>query len=326
MWNYIKFYLRNNKFYVNFCQTKINNFRYSIKNIKYYLQRYTFKNDKIVLGNTLYFIVDPSLEHPGLADRLKVICCCYYIAKTNHFNFKIIFETPFILSDYLVPNKVDWKASVNDLSYSLQNSRLLAYNGGGKIPKLNPKIKPYHIYHYIGKNILQCNNIKNWEEIWRECYQELFKPSEYLNNLLSTQNIIPKNYIAVHLRFVNALGNFEKGFYNKISEDQRNRLINKCLSIIDEIKNKNSKELIIFSDSSLFLGHAVQHGYKTLNGNIGHISYCQDHSIFDKVFIDFYAIGLADTVYRIKTKELYNTTFSYYASLANGAKFININE
>lgn len=326
MWTYIKYYLRNNHLYTKYFQTRINDIRYFAKNVRSYTTKYTVKKDKYILGNTIYLIFDPKLEHPGLADRLKVICCCYYIAKINHFNFKIIFETPFALSDYLIPNKVDWKASVNDLSYSLQNSRLLAYNGGGKIPKLNPKIKQYHIYHYIGKNILQCNNIKNWEEIWRECYQELFKPSEYLNNLLSTQNIIPKNYIAVHLRFVNALGNFEKGFYNKISEDQRNKLINKCLSLIDEIKNKNSKELIIFSDSSLFLGHAVQHGYKTLNGNIGHISYCQDHSIFDKVFIDFYAIGLADTVYRIKTKELYNTTFSYYASLANGAKFININE
>lgn len=225
-----------------------------------------------------------------------------------------------------MPNKVNWKASFDDLSLSLQNSRLLAYNGGAKIPKLNPKIKQYHIYHYIGKNILQCNNISNWENIWSECYHELFKPSDHLEKILTEQGLSKYNYIAAHLRFVNALGNFEEGFYNKISEEQRKNLIDKCLNILDRIKKQNTKELVVFSDSTLFLEYARKNGYKVLNGNIGHISFSKNQDTIDKVFVDFYTIGFADKVYRIKTKELYNTTFSYYASLVNGAKFISVNE
>lgn len=324
MWNYIKFYLRNNSFYTRYCQVKINDLRYFLRNMKYYLQKYTLKIDKSVNGNTLFFIIDPNLTHPGLADRLKVICCCYYIAKINNFNFKIIFEKPFILSNYLIPNKIDWIAHEEDLSFSLKNSRLLAYNGGGNIPKLNKKIKQYHIYHYIGKNILQCNNIIGWEKIWFQCFQELFTPSDHLKNLLSQQDFISRTYNAAHLRFVNALENFEGGFYNAVSENNKNELINKCLNILSEIKNNSNKKLLVFSDSAIFLKHAKKAGYNVLDGNIAHISFSSNSSAFDKVFIDFYMIGLSDTVYRIKTKELYNTTFSYYAALANGANFIHI--
>lgn len=282
--------------------------------------------DKSIEGNTLFFIIDPKIEHPGLADRLKVICCCYYIAKTNNFNFKIIFNSPFSLSNYLIPNKVDWRATVQDLSYSLQNSKVIEYNGETEIPKLNHKIKQYHIYHYNGKNILQCNNLNNWEEIWRNCYNELFKPSEYLEKIIAKQELIKRNYLAAHLRFVNALENFEEGFYNKVSENKKSALINKCINILNTIKKENSKDLIVFSDSNLFLEHAKKAGFSVLSGNVAHISFCKDDSAFDKVFLDFYVIGFAETVYKIKTKELYNTTFSYYAALANGAKFISINE
>ena len=288
------------------------------------MQKYTFKIDKSVEGNTLFFIIDPNLTHPGLADRLKVICCCYYIAKINNFNFKIIFEKPFALSDYLIPNKVNWIASTKDLSFSIKNSRLLAYNGGGKIPKLSTSIKQYHIYHYIGKNILQCNNVVGWEKIWFQCFQDLFIPSPHLKNLLSQQGYVPHTYNAVHLRFVNALENFEGGFYNKVSEDNKNQLINKCLNILSEIDNNTDKSLLVFSDSVIFLESAKKAGYNVLDGNVAHISFSNSKSSFDKVFVDFYMIGLSDTVYRIKTKELYNTTFSYYAALANGAKFKHV--
>ena len=103
------------------------------------------QKDKNIEGNTLYFVFDHQQTHPGLADRLKVICCAYYIAKINSFDFKIIFDTPFLLQDYLEPNKINWKGQWDDLSYSFKNARLLAYNGMGKIPHLNNKIKQYII-------------------------------------------------------------------------------------------------------------------------------------------------------------------------------------
>lgn len=60
------------------------------------------------------------------------------------------------------------------MSYSLKNSRLLAYNGDWKIPQLNKRIKQYHIVHYIGRNIMAYNNIENWRSIWSQCFNELF--------------------------------------------------------------------------------------------------------------------------------------------------------
>lgn len=41
---------------------------------------------------------------------------------------------------------------------------------------------------------------------------ELFKPSPFLQQMIEMQGLEENSYIAVHLRFVNALEQFELGF------------------------------------------------------------------------------------------------------------------
>ena len=94
--SYIKYRLRNNRFYLRYCATWINDVRYFIKHVKLYLRKYHISKDKEVNGNTMYFIFDPEQRHPGLADRLKVIVCAYWVAKINNFKFNVILE-PFLI-------------------------------------------------------------------------------------------------------------------------------------------------------------------------------------------------------------------------------------
>ena len=320
----LKALLRNNSFYVKIFQRRINDIRYFIKNLIFTLKHFKI-NGRELTGNTIYFVIDPKQTHPGLADRLKVICCIYYIAKLNGFNFKLVFDTPFKLSDYLQCNKVDWKCQIDEIQFSYKTSKMLAYNGMGKIPKLSKKVNQYIIYYYIGRDILRANNIPNSDELLRDCYNELFTPSYKLEQAIASCNLEKRSYISVHLRFVNALEKFEVGVYNSLSPEDQLKLISKCLQWLSTIKDTNSKELLVFSDSNKFLSIAKEYGYKVLNGNIEHISFYSDKDSVLKTFLDFYMIGRSAKAYRIISKEMYGTTFSLYASIFGKCPLITLN-
>lgn len=265
----IKAYFRKSPYYVKYCQCSVNNFRYSIRNLKFYLSNFKFdSNGRKVLpdGNTLYFILDPKLKHPGLTDRLKAITCMYYVAKINGFKFKLIFESPFRLSDYLDCNKVDWVGSVADVSYSYPSSKMYAYNGMAKMPHLTKSVRQYICYYYIGKNILEYNHLDNWEKTWADCFHDLFKPSVFLLAEIEKYGFLPKTYISVHLRFVNALESFEDGYYNSLAVAEQESLIDKCLKCLQRIKAKSNLPLLIFSDSNRFLAICKKNGYNILGG------------------------------------------------------------
>lgn len=313
----IKCVLRANPFYKRHCQTHVNNCRYWVRNMKYY-RSYFWRKDKEVNGHTIYFIIDPQITHPGLADRFKAIIGTYYIAKQNNFDFKIIFTYPFTLSDYLGYASQNWIASFDDLSYSFQNSRIIAYNGGGKVPILNKSIKQYHVYCYIGYDILETNQIGDYKAIWGKLYRELFQPTPLLEKALLNYAYLKENqFIAIHLRFVNALEHFEGNQFNFLTPEQKEHLITRCISAIQDIINRNpEKQIVVFSDSNIFLTRIKKElPIHVLEGKIGHISFSGNEDIIVKTFIDFYMISKASHVIRILAPEMYGTVFSYYAAL-----------
>ena len=289
----IKYILRGSRYYRKYFQTTVNSLRYYFRNLHYYWQLYSFKKDREVSGNTLYFIIDP---------------------------FKVIFNHPFKLEEYLSVNKYNWIANQSELSYSLQNVRLIPYNGSGKIPRLSKTIKQYHVYCYIGYDIISSNHVLDAESVWRNLFLELFKPSQALNECLNCCSLDSSGYVAVHLRFVNALENFEKDQFNSLTEDKRENLIQRCLKgirlIIDQNKNK---QIVVFSDSKVFLERVKVLPVIVLDGKVGHISFTENtHEVAMKTFVDFYAISKACRVIRILAPEMYNTVFSYYAAVLGG--------
>lgn len=316
----IKYILRGSRYYRKYFQTSVNSMRYYFRNLHYYWHSYSLKKDREVSGNTLYFIIDPNIKHPGLVDRFKAIVGLFYVAKESGFDFKIIFNHPFRLENYLSVNKYNWIADQSELSYSLQNVRLIAYNGSGKIPKLRKTIKQYHVYCYIGYDIISSNHILNAESVWRNLYLELFKPSQALNECINSCNLEISGYIAVHLRFVNALENFEEDQFNTLTKVRQENLIQRCLKGIKQIidQNKNTK-VVIFSDSKVFLERVKVLPVIVLEGKVGHISFVENsHEVAMKTFVDFYEISNASRVIRILAPEMYNTVFSYYAAVVGG--------
>jgi len=231
---------------------------------------------------------------------------------------------PFLLSDFLEENEINWNATYNDLSFSVKNSRILSYNGEGKIPKLDKKVKQYHVYTYNHESILKSNNIPNFYILWGKLFNSLFKPSMRLVIEIKNTKFEKGKYIAVHFRFVNALDSFEEGYYNSLSKSYSEKLINRCLKILFQLKQEfDGKEILVFSDSQRFVRITQEKGFPTLSGKIGHISFLGDDlNVVLKTFVDFYMIAGAYQVYRAYSPEMYKSGFSYYAALVGGKEAI----
>lgn len=302
------------------------NYSWTIRNIIYRIRCFSIKPSNIE-ANTIVFYMDPNRKYPGFVDILKAIIGSYYIAKVNGYKFKIYFDTPFQLSKYLSPSKSNnWtlsateKADIDKLNISIG---LMDYYGIGEIPNLEKK--RYQVRNFIGWNILQRNNMPNWEIQWHKLYHELFQPSVYLQKHLVGYNIKENEFIAIHIRFVNALNLAEPDYPQiPLNDDEKENLISRCILKIKELESIENCKAIVFSDSTFFLSRCRDMGIRVLIGNVGHITYNQNAEIVLKMFIDLNLIALAKKVYSIRNNNLYASAYPFYGSIIGGKIFKTI--
>lgn len=279
----------------------------------------------------LFFVIAPELSHPGLADRLKAIINCYDIAKMNGYQFRIVFKTPFHLEDYLVPNAVDWVADFSDLNYSLVGTRFFnelnflteeSWKGRTRLKKN----KEYHCYSYVGNR--QPKIFPESGYAWTQLYHELFRPSPRLQAAVDACGYPERSYVAVHLRFVNALENFEKVTCcdNALqTEEEKLDLIRRCKQGLLRIKKENEGcRVLVFSDSKRFLDALTDIPVEVLShDHVGHISYEREGTL--KTFVDLYMIARASKVYRIDAPELYAWSgFAITGAMIGDVDFLTI--
>ncbi|MBP3613326.1 MAG: hypothetical protein J6J37_00890 [Bacteroidaceae bacterium] len=289
----------------------IGDIKICIKQLRY-IHKLRFKRAK--KRGVFYMVFEPFRGHPGLADRLKAIINTYNLAKSNGYDFKIYYTTPFKLSDYLTPNK-DWECSIEELEYSLQDTKFFREISWRERTKLKPN-KQYHCYYYCGNTMPRILPHTGYK--WCDLFKELFTPSTNLVNAYKELNIPPRTYISVHIRFVNALEQFENTFFdNHLKEQsQRDALIQRCKNGIRSIIKENKETPIyVFSDSKVFLNSLGDLPVYTLdNSEIKHISSTSGDSSTLKTFLDLYVMSQSQTIYRFCAPELYS--ISHYALLA----------
>lgn len=300
------------------------NYSWVIRNFLYRIKCFSIRLSKIE-EKTMIFYMDPNRKYPGFVDILKAIIGCYYIAKMNGYKFKIHFGTPFQLSKYLSPvsEANDWmlsaseKTGINKLNIS---TGLINYYGIGKIPRLTKA--RYQVRNFIGWNILQRNNMMDWEKKWHELYHELFQPSDYLRKKLSEFEFKENGYIAIHIRFVNALELAEPDFPQvPLNEDEKENLIYSCIAKIKELESTESCKAVVFSDSNYFLSKCHDMNIFVLEGNVGHVTYNQNAEIILKMFIDLNMIARAKKVFSLRNDNLYASAFPLYGSIIGGKLF-----
>ncbi|WP_163407767.1 hypothetical protein [Flavobacterium ajazii] len=294
----------------------------------YYMRRISFfskyKKRQIIV------CFDGNVPHGGLVDRLKGIISFYEASKLIDSDFKILFNHPFELESFLVPNQIDWRIKKSEIKYTPFSTKIFyLINDFNSDPlELIKKTKAKKILIYSNVDYLSklCKG-KNEEElnsIWKNSYLELFKPSSYL---LKKIDELPKiERLVFHTRFTSLMGDFKDTTKIKLDESRKNNLIQKVLGQIKEISNKYPGLIkYVLSDSKTFLNYIKENTeYITLDGVPHHLENNNNNKEYHlKTFLDFYFIVKSDIVCFVRIDEMYSSSFSKYASIIGNSKFIS---
>ena len=273
------------------------------------------------------------MVHGGMFDRLKGAISIYALSKVHGKRYGIYFTEPFTLEKYLEPNNYDWKVNKEDLTFSFpQTKPIIAYSEKIK-PKRLLRERNGQIHYYYGSNILDF--INQWygtEYEWTTLFNELFRPSPYLEEKIrSLSTGVAGNYIAVHLRFLNMLGDkVEKLPFPELKEEGKQSLIADCLAKIRELYNNDKgKGLFVCSDSETFMDIVKKEIPEVMivSGVSKHIDNSGKLSEEDclKLFLDIYMLAGAERVFSIIGKGLYTSAFPEYSAKIGSKPFERIN-
>lgn len=282
----------------------------------------------------IIFMCDGRMHAGGLADRLRGIVSSYYVCKKLGYDFRIYFVHPFCLSDYLEPNKVDWRISQEELSFCSLDAKPMFCGSNGTF------VERSFQEAWLKKNFREANKqlhvytnaiLLPRGDGFSKLFNELFRPSRSLEKaLMKYHSEIGSSYNSVTLRFQQLLGDFKEGNYPILKEQQQEILIEKCLEKISEIyyKYRMKNRLLVTSDSCRFLEIAAQrfNFVYIVSGKLAHMDWTSDIP-FEynlKTFVDFLMISRAEKVFLLQTEGMYNSGFPRRAAQINNRPFKHI--
>ena len=174
--------------------------------------------DANVMGGVV-FMCDGKMIHGGLTDRIRGILSTYQVAKRHHLPFKINWITPFELTEFLLPNKIDWTINPQEIRYDNNSFPAIMF----KLP-IERRFENFY-NEIVFKNFFR--NPKNQTHVYTNLdfarknfaylYNELFKPSDYLLSSLDPHlSNLGENYISFSFRYTGLLGDFKDLIGNKL--------------------------------------------------------------------------------------------------------------
>ncbi len=286
---------------------------------------------------------DGTSFHGGLCDRFKGIVVSYAFAKATKRPFKILYNFPFQLTDFLEPRQTDWVPKNGDVCTSIFGvalRRIVGCKTLEPLKEIEDSWRQIHLYAGSNEEILVAINIE-WGQTYSfgKLFAELFKPSvELQERLQDVQKEIGGEYIGIHLRFQSLLGDFDeyeysstkrksvRASYPTLEEKEQNKLIEKCVSKTGDIKaSERSKKILVLSDSQKFLKVAERCEdvmvYPSRSIHIDARRPDATHEDYLKVFQDFFALAKATKIYSLVTNEMYTSDFPRVASMVNDVPF-----
>lgn len=301
---------------------------------KFISKYYTLKSSKSSTNDDLVFMADGRLAHGGLFDRMKGIITIYAVSLVQRKKFMINFSEPFLLEDYLVPNKYDWRLDQERITHSFPDSRpVIAYGEIVDVRRLL-KNRKCQTHYYYGTNLLNVINKKYGKDFeWGVLYRELFKPSDHLQKHLNVyKKEIGSDYYAAHLRFMNLLGDGVETPNNPcLPEETKSQLIDKCINVLLELQRKHSADgqrMMLASDSMTFLNVIEEKMPEVyiIPGEVKHIDTAGKTKDAEnlKVFIDLYMLAGAERVYSIVSEGMWASAFPEYSAVIGGKPFERI--
>lgn len=283
------------------------------------------------------FMVDGRVGHGGMFDRLKGAISVYAISKVQRKDFRISFNYPFELQKYLEPNEYDWVIDKKDVVYSFPHSRPLFLYGECYHPVRlfkNRKCEAHFYYGYDSLSEINERYVTDFE--WGQLYRELFKPTAYLQQYIdSYQQEIGANYIVVHTRFLNLLGDkVETPINPELEQKERAALMarmhDKIVDLYATYQNKNGKvRLMLASDSMVFIRYMQQEMpyVYVVPGEVRHIDTAGETNDGEniKMFLDYYLISRSKKVFSLMAEGMWPSAFPQYAAKIGNVPFERMN-
>lgn len=282
-------------------------------------------------------VIDGSRTHGGLTDRFRNILSIYSYCKNNNIPFKLSYTYPCDLRQILVPNTYDWtikndQVTYNWLSYKEIEMDVLEQKNVNDVNSEHLQILDTEFmqnkqlqYHIFGNAFFAKGR-------YHELFNELFKPSEYLQCKIDEMiSLFPEDYESVTLRFQCLLGDFREGNYPELLESEKARLIKKCIDKIDELYSDNyfkTEKILVTSDSRTFLNEVSKKPYVyTIPGKLEHMDYTSNSELETnaKSFVDLFMLTRAKRLTQLHTGQMYKSGFPEFAAELGGKEYQIIN-
>ncbi len=311
-------------------------------------KNHDFKNGKIIPLNEygqdrqiiecrkrVICIYDNRISSNGLADRLRGIVSTYEVCKQMGLDFKLIFNSPFELNLFLMPNEVNWQISEEELNYNTNITDICYINSfKGNVAEGERQRKwfeeefkkPYREFH------VRTNAHFSYTGNFSELFHELFKFSPRLQTTINrTKAELGDLYVSTSFRFMNMLGDFNEtaGIDAKLSNQEKETLISSCIEQIALLHKRHPEQrILVNSDSKTFLQRVSEIKYVYVNaGNITHVD-AKDtdngYETHEKTFVDFFMIANAEKIYLLQTGKMWNSGYPYAASKVYNKEFERI--
>ena len=292
----------------------------------------TCQNGNYFSGVVMMF--DGKAAQPGLADCLRGIASVYYLCKTNNIPFKVRYQHPFDLSDYLVPNEYQWTICDDQITFDKSKAYPVvctSYNNlfGEKNTTLQKEYLIKKLKGYNGKQIHLYTNTFCYDEHFNDMFHELFCLSENLKRHIDyNSDCLKGKYISASFRFATLLGDMDDTFGTPLPENERENLMQRCINAIEELHKNNPQynKILITTDSVTFsekVKQTLSYVY-IIPGAMGHLAYNGAEEVVLKTFLDLFLISRAETVYMIRTDIMYRSGFAKRAAFIGDKPFIEI--
>ena len=159
-----------------------------------------------------------------------------------------------------------------------------------------------------------------------DLFAELFKPSLQLEKMINEQkHKIGGSYVSVSFRFMQLMGDFKDNFGDILSDEDKNDLIEKSISIVTSLHEQEQKTVLVTSDSQTFIDAVSKLDFVyVIPGEIGHIGCSQERGVTEKMFIDFCMISRADHVYMAHSGKMYRSNFAKTAAMTSNTPYTEI--
>lgn len=284
-------------------------------------------SDKKAEDPSVACIFSGQVSQGGLADRLRGIVSTFMMAREQHRPFRLFFNHPFRLADYLQPNAYDWRCQREELRFDSSTVRVVS--DSQTCTRRERQYQERLIARSIARNKdVQVHVYTNadfcYEKDYQEAFCQLFKPSDMLEKHLGViANEIGGTYITVSARFCNLLDDFNEEVYSEPLEPERQQqMIDACIALVGQLHDDHpGQRIVVCTDSRKFIDKARQLDYVyCIEGTVSHIDNDQahDYGYYEKTFLDFFTIVRADATYLLRGPEMLSSGFPYAASLIGG--------